>query len=148
VPELTQELVMSERDWSACACPNPDCPHYAQRGLGNLRPHGWSSKARHIRCLRCTTCGTNFSERTGTPFFRTQLPEETVLAIAQHLVEGNGIRPTSRLCGVSLNTVLRFAKRAGDHAQRFHDQNVHHVPAHQVQPDEAWAFVGKKGQAL
>jgi transposase-like protein len=139
---------MSEHDWSAFACPNPDCPAYGQRGQGNLRPHGWSSKARHIRCLRCTTCGRSFSERAGTPLYRTQLPQEKVLQVAQHLAEGNGMRPTSRLCGVSLNTVLRFAHRAGDHAQQFHDQVVRHVRVHQVQADEAWAFVGKKGQAL
>ena len=136
---------MPERDWSAFACPNPDCPAYGQRGQGNLRPHGWSSKARHIRCLRCTLCGQHFSERAGTPLFRTQLPQETALQIARHLAEGNGLRATARLCGVSLNTVLRFAHRAGDHAQEFHDQLVQHVEVNQVQVDEAWAFVGKKG---
>jgi transposase-like protein len=100
---------MPERDWSAFACPNPDCPAYGQRGQGNLRLHGWSSKARNIRCLRCTTCGHHFSERAGTPLFRTHLPEDKALAIAQHLAEGTGMRPTSLLTGVSLNTVLRFA---------------------------------------
>jgi hypothetical protein len=58
------------------------------------------------------------------------------------------MRPTSRLCGVSLNTVLRIAHRVGDHAQEFHEQLVQHVPVNQVQVDEAWAFVGKKGQTL
>jgi transposase-like protein len=139
---------MSEYDWSAFACPNPDCPAYGQRGQGNLRPHGWSSKARGIRCLRCTSCGHSFSERAGTPLFRTHLPEGKALAIAQHLAEGNGLRATGRLCGVSLNTVLRFARRAGGHAQEFHEQLVRHVEVNQVQVDEAWAFVGKKGQAL
>ena len=136
---------MNERDWSAFACPNTACPAYGQRGGDNIRPHGWSSKARNIRCLRCTTCGHSFSERAGTPLFRTQLPQEKALQIAQHLVEGTGMRPTSRLCGVSLNTVLRFAQRAGRHAQEFHDQMVQHVQVNQVQADEAWAFVGKKG---
>ena len=135
---------MPEHDWSAFACPNSDCPAYGQRGQGNLRPHGWSSKARGIRCLRCTACGKSFSERAGTPLFRTQLPEEKALSIAQHLVEGTGVRATGRLCGVSLNTVLRFALRAGEHAQGFHDQMVQHVRLRQVQVDEAWAFVGKK----
>ena len=139
---------MSERKWSAFACPNPDCPAYAQTGLNNLRPHGWSSKPRGIRCLRCTTCGKNFSERAGTPLYRVRLPDQKALAIAHHLVEGNGMRPTSRLCGVTLNTVLRFAHRAGEHAQLFHDQMVQHVEAERVQADEAWAFVGKKRQAL
>jgi hypothetical protein len=139
---------MDERDWSAFACPNPDCSAYGQRGLGTIRPHGWSSKPRHIRCLRCTRCGKSFSERAGTPLFGTRLPEDQAIALAEHLVEGTGMRPTSRLCRVSLNTVLRFAKRAGDHAQDFHDQMVRHVHPRQVQSDEAWAFVGKKRQTL
>jgi len=101
---------MPERDWSAFACPNPDCPAYGQKGQGNLRPHGWSSKQRGIRCLRCATCGRNFSQRAGTPLFRTHLAE--------------------------------------DKAQEFHEQLVRHVHVNQVQADEAWAFVGKKGQAL
>jgi hypothetical protein len=139
---------MDAQDWSAFACPNPHCSVYGQRGGGNLRPHGWSSKAKGIRCLRCTACGKSFSQRSGTPLFRTQLSAEKVLQIAEHLVEGTGMRATGRLCKVSLNTVLRFAHRAGEHAQQFHDQMVQHVQVHQVQADEAWSFVGKKRQTL
>ena len=35
---------MSAEDYSHLACPNPDCPVYAQRGAGNLRLHGWSGR--------------------------------------------------------------------------------------------------------
>lgn len=49
---------MEELDWSAFAYPNPQCPLFDQPGQGNLRPHGWSSKPRNIRCTRC---GKNFS---------------------------------------------------------------------------------------
>ena len=139
---------MEERTWSEFACPNPKCQAFGQRGQPSIRPHGWSSKARHIRCLRCTVCNKSFSERAGTPFFRAQLPEDQIVAIAEHVVEGNGMRPTARLCGVSLNTVLRIAVRAGEHAQAFHDQQVRHVRAERVQADEACAFVGKKRQTL
>jgi transposase-like protein len=139
---------MSERDWSNFACPNPECSKYGQTGQQNLRLHGWSSKARGIRCLRCTACGKNFSERTGTPLFGLRMSNEKALSIAQHLVEGNGMRPTSRLCGVTLNTVLRFAHKVGEHAQLFHDQMVQHVQPQQVQADEAWSYVGKKRQEL
>ncbi len=139
---------MSERDWSNFACPNPNCAVYAQTGQSNLRPHGWSSKSRGIRCLRCTVCGKNFSERKGTPLFGLHMSDEKALDIAHHLVEGNGMRPTGRLCGVTLNTVLRFAHKAGEHAQRFHDQMVKHVRPEQVQADEAWSYVGKKRQEL
>jgi transposase-like protein len=133
-----------EHDWSACACPNPHCSAFGQRGSDNLRPHGWSRKAHGIRCLRCTVCGKSFSERAGTPLFRSRLPEAKAVQIAQHLAEGTGMRPTSRRCGVSLNRVLRFALRAGKHAENFHDELVRHVAVRQVQADEAWSFVGKK----
>lgn len=135
---------MEERDWSHLACVNPDCSAFGKRGQHNLRPHGWSSKARNLRCLRCTVCGKHFSERAGTPLFRLHLPEAKAVQIAQHLAEGNGVRPTSRLCAVRLNTVLRFAVRAGEHAQAFHDELVRHVAVPPVQADEAWSFVGKK----
>ena len=139
---------MDERDWSVFACPNPACALFGQRGQNNLRPHGWSSKARGIRCLRCTCCGKSFSERAGTPLFGSHLAEAKTVQIVQHLAEGTGARPTSRLCGVSLNTVLRLSLRAGAHAQAFHDELVRHVHPRLVQADEAWSFVGKKRQAL
>ncbi len=47
---------MNEHDWSAFACPNPDCPTYGHKGQGNLRPQGRYGKQQGIRCLRCTTC--------------------------------------------------------------------------------------------
>lgn len=139
---------MSGEDFSQLACPNPDCKAYGQRGLGNLRPHGWSSNDHRIRCLRCSRCGVNFSERANTPLFGLRLHEDKLAAIASHLADGSGARATARLCGVSLNTVLRFTKRFGHHAQLFHDLQVRHIDPRQIQPDEAWSFVGKKRQAL
>ena len=70
------------------------------------------------------------------------------MALAEHLADGCGVRATARLCKVSRNTVLRFTQRFGSHAERFHDQRVRHVEPQQIQPDEAWAFVGKKRQTL
>ena len=115
---------MSGADFAHLACPNPDCAAYGQRGAGNLRLHGWSGKGRRLRCLRCATCGTDFSERANTPLFGLRTPLPTLVAIAEHLVEGTGVRATARLWKVSLNTVLRFTKRFGRHAERFHDTQV------------------------
>jgi transposase-like protein len=130
------------------ACPNPDCPTYGQRGAGNLRLHGWSGHSHRIRTLYCATCGSNFSERTNTPLFGLRCDEDTLAAIANHLAEGTGVRATARLCGVSYNTVLRCTKRFGQHGERFHDEKVRHVQPAQIQPDEAWSFVGKKRQTV
>jgi transposase-like protein len=139
---------MSEENFAQLACPNPDCAAYGQRGAGNLHPHGWSGRGRRIRCLRCSACGTNFSERANTPLFGLRSDEATLVSIAEHLADGNGVRGTARLCKVSLNTVLRFTQRFGKHAEGFHDARVRGVQPKQVQPDEAWAFVGKKRQEL
>src|SRR5213592_3205956 len=87
---------MSVEDYSHLACPNPEC----------------------------TICGQHFSERANTPLFGLRTSEETLLSIARHLAEGTGCRATARLCGVCLNTVLRFTQRFGHHAERFHDSMV------------------------
>lgn len=139
---------MSIADFPHLACPNPECSAYGQCGGDNLVLHGWSGRGQRIRALRCTTCGTNFSQRANTPLFGLRTSEDTLAAIAEHLAEGCGCRATARLCGVSLNTVLRFTKRAGKHAELFHDRHVRGVDPQQIQPDEAWSFVGKKRQAL
>ena len=139
---------MSAFDFSHLACPNPECPAYGQRGAGNLCLHGWSGKSRRIRCLHCNRCGRDFSERANTPLFGLHSSEDTLVAIARHLAEGVGVRATARLCRVGLNTVLRFTRRFGKHAERFHDSQVRGIQPKQIQPDEAWSFVGKKRQTV
>ena len=135
---------MGAENYAHLGCPNPECSAYALRGAGNLRLHGWSGRGHRIRCLRCVTCGTDFSERANTPLFCLRTSEDTLASIARHLVDGCGCRATARLCGVSLNTVLRFTQRFGKHAEHFHDSMVRRIQPKQIQPDEAWAFVGKK----
>jgi transposase-like protein len=136
---------MSAEDFSHLACPNTDCTDYGRRGAANLRPHGWSTQDKRVRCLRCGACGQHFSERANTPLFGLRTSEGALVAIARHLAEGVGCRATARLTGVSLNTVLRFTARFGKHAELFHDEMVRGVRPEQIQADEAWAFVGKKG---
>ena len=128
---------MSAENYSHLACPNPDCSNYGRRGAANLRLHGWSG-------THCATCGTDFSERANTPLFGLTSSEDTLTAIAEHLADGCGIRATARLCKVGRNTVLRFIRRFGTHAELFHDDKVRGIQPEQIQADEAWAFVGKK----
>jgi transposase-like protein len=78
--------------------------------------------------LRCATCGTRFSERKGTPLFRSILPEEKVLSLLEHIDEGCGVRKTGRLVGVHRDTVMRYSRLAGDHARAVHDELVAFSP--------------------
>jgi transposase-like protein len=78
--------------------------------------------------LYCRSCKARFSERKGTPLFGSQLTEEQALSIFEHLADRNGVRATARLVKVNRNTVVRYARLAGDHARRLHDERVAFSP--------------------
>lgn len=111
-------------------CQNPQCPDYGKRNHGNLTvPMRYGPQQR--RLLRCRTCKARFSERKGTPLFDVRLPEEKVVSLLEHLVEGVGVRKTSRLVGVTRNTVVRYSLRAGQHAHQLHEELVAFSPSNQ-----------------
>ena len=114
-------------DLSRFCCLNADCPDHGKRGHGNLTvPHRYGPNK--TRMLRCSTCKSRFSERTGTPLFGTRLSLATVTDILAHAAEGVGTRKTARLVGVHRDTVTRYIRAAGDHAQQLHDELVAFSP--------------------
>ena len=115
-------------DLSHFCCQNSECPDYGQRGRGNLSVCDRYGPNKRRRMLRCRTCRSRFSERKGTPFFRSSLPEEKVVSLMQHVGEGCGVRKTSRLIGVHRDTVIRYSRVAGEHAKELHDELVEFSP--------------------
>jgi len=114
-------------DLSAFCCLNPDCPDHGKRGHGNLTvPARYGP--RNTRLLRCSTCKARFSERKGTPLFDTRLRADTVVSVLAHIAEGVGTRKTARLVGVHRDTVTRYIRRAGEHAEQLHDDLVAFSP--------------------
>ena len=109
-------------------CQNSDCPDAGVRGKGNLRFRGWSGKGKRIRMVYCRTCKAHFSERRGTALEHCRLPPEKAISVLNHLREKCGVRATSRLVEVDLNTVIRYARLAGQHGQRLHDEFVAFSP--------------------
>ena len=108
-------------------CQNKSCPKHGVRGEGNIRvrtPYG----ANKTRLLYCLVCQKTFSERRGTVFFDSRLPEETVVSILEHVAEGNGMRKTGRLVKVDPDTVSRYTRLAGEHAEQLHDELVAFSP--------------------
>jgi hypothetical protein len=112
-----------------CFCHNSACPDHGRRGHGNVYFRGWSGRAKQIRMVYCRTCKRSSSERKGTALERSQLPPDRVASVLDHLREGCGIRATSRLTGVSRDTVSRYCARAGDQAQGLHDELVAFSPS-------------------
>ena len=117
-----------DEDLGCFCCLNRDCPDYGQRGAGNLTvPMRYGPQQR--RLLRCRTCKARFSERKGTPLFDSRLPADQAVAVLRHLADGCGVRQTGRLAGVDKDTVVRYALRAGGHAERLHGERVAFSPA-------------------
>ena len=83
----------------------------------------------HIRLLYCRTCKARFSERKGTPLFRSCLPEDKAIDLIGHLADRNGVRATARLVGVHRDTVVRYSRLVGEHARQLHDELVAFSPS-------------------
>lgn len=110
-------------------CHNSDCPDNGKRGHGNVYFRGWSGRDKRIRMVYCRTCKRSYSERKGTPFERSLLPADKVVSVLDHIREGCGIRATSRLTGVSRDTISRYLARAGEQAKLHHDELVAFSPS-------------------
>jgi LacI family transcriptional regulator len=115
-------------DLSRFCCQNLDCSDYGRRGLGNLTVCGRFAKGGRLRLLYCRTGKARFSERKGTPLFQARLSEEKIQTLAAHVAEGCGVRKTGRLVQVARNTVTRYSRLLGRHAQAIHDELVAFSP--------------------
>jgi hypothetical protein len=111
-------------------CHNSDCPDHGKRGHGNVYFRGWSGRGKRIRMVYCRTCKQSHSQRKGTALERSQLPTDKAISVLDHLREGCGVRATSRLTGVSRDSVARHLARAGVQAKDLHDELVAFSPSH------------------
>lgn len=118
-----------DEDLSRFCCQNECCTHYGTRGAGNLTVCARYGLQKQ-RLLYCRACRYRFSERKGTPSFGSKLSADQVAALFQHLAERCGVRATARLIGVNRNTVVRYSRLAGPHAQQLHDEFVAFSPSY------------------
>lgn len=102
-------------DLSRFCCLNAQCLYYRQQGAGNLSVTSRYGLNKQRRMLRCRTCKTRFSERKGTLFFDSRLPDEKAVTLLEHIAEGCGVRQSGRLCKVNRNTVLRYRHLTVEH---------------------------------
>lgn len=115
-------------------CQNPRCSDFGLRNNGNLRLAGWSGEGKMIRMILCRTCKARFSERKGTPLWHSHLPKEKALSLLDHIREGCGTRSTSRLLKLSKDTVTRYIRISGTHAEKVHDELVAFSPSNERSP--------------
>jgi len=60
------------------------------------------------------------------------------------LVEGNSMRATTRIVGVSINTVTKLLVDVGAACNEYQHRVMRNLPCKRIQCDEIWAFCGMK----
>jgi IS1 family transposase len=62
------------------------------------------------------------------------------------LVEGNSIRSTVRMTGVSMMTVLKLLAEIGEVCRRYQDEHFKQLQCRRIQVDEIWSFCRAKAK--
>jgi len=75
-----------------------------------------------------------------------RLPLERRTQIVGRLVEGNSLRSTSHLAGVSINTVTKLLVDVGTACSRYQDENLRCLYSRRIECDEIWAFCYAKAK--
>jgi transposase-like protein len=118
-------------DPQAVFCPNLACPARGQKGRGNIRIHSQRQRRYH-----CQLCGQTFSERRGTPFYRSRVVPELITLVLTLLAYGCPILAIVQAFGFQARTVRRWLAAGGEHCRQVHEHRVLPHELEQVQADE------------
>src|SRR5438552_17531639 len=69
-----------------------------------------------------------------------KLPKAKRVAILSALVEGNSLRSTTRMVGVSINTVTKLLIDAGTACAKYQHKTLRNLNCKRLQCDEIWSF--------
>lgn len=73
-----------------------------------------------------------------------RITREKQARIVSALVEGNSIRATARMVGVSRNTVTKLIVDLGTACAEYQDKALRYLPCKRLQVDECWGFCQMK----
>jgi len=83
-------------------------------------------------------------DRSSIMVIMNRLSIEKRARILSCLVEGNSIRATSRMIGVSKNTVTKLLVDVGSACAEYQNEVLRDLPCKRVQADEIWSFCYSK----
>jgi len=100
-------------------CPNLDCPARGRVGEGNIGIH-----ARTPPRYRCTVCGTAFSPRAGTLYYRRATDEATITQVLTLIAHGCPIAAIEAAYAVRRQRVRAWVDAAGGQGAAVHQHLV------------------------
>lgn len=121
---------------------NPPCPHCGH-------PH----TVRNGHCQDqqrwlCRSCHRSFGPTTGTPLYRLRNPPEEVARALLAVLRRGSLNAAEEQTGHKYETIGRWLKATAHHAEVLTEALVHDLHLSQVEIDEFWSFVRKKGGLL
>lgn len=120
-------------------CLNLDCPARGQVGKGNVRVLSQQEQR-----YECSLCGSTFSVRKGTPFYRCRIAAAIIIQVLTLVAHGCPIPAITAAFGFQARTVRRWVEAAGKHCEAVHQQEVLQPrELGQVQADELRAKTQK-----
>ena len=129
-------------------CPNRACPDYGKlqsdQSQPNLKKLGKTKRG--VQRYQCKTCRKTFTETTGTIFYRKHAQADEILEVLALLAEGNRISTITRVKGIKEDTILRWLREAGHHAQELEEVLLKDFHVKRAQIDGLWSFVQNKGE--
>jgi transposase-like protein len=119
---------------SELVCPRCHGTHCV--GNGSSRGH---------RRWRCRDCGRTFAATVGTPLFHLHKPLAEIVRAIQIVLRRGSLRAAEEQTGHNYETIATWIRRIGAHAEAVTDVLVRDLKLSEVELDEFWSFVGKKG---
>jgi transposase-like protein len=94
---------------------------------------------------RCLACGRSFGQTLGTPLYRLKTDVSDVIRAIQVVLHRGSLRAAEEQTGHNYETIAAWIKRLGDHAEALTDLLARELHLSEVELDELWSFVGRKG---
>lgn len=118
---------------------HPVCGHCGSpRTVSNGSSHG-------RRQWRCRECGRSFRTTTGTAIAHLKTPVEEVVRTLLVVLRRGSLRAAEEITGHKYETIGQWLRRAGRHADALTAVLVQDLHLTEVEVDEFWSFVRKKG---
>lgn len=102
-----------------------------------------SSRGHHQ--WRCQECKRSFRVTTGTPMAHLKTPVEEVARALLVVLRRGSLRAAEEITGHKYETIGQWLRRAGGHADALTAVLVQNLQLTEVEVDEFWSFVRKKG---
>jgi len=101
--------------------------------------------SRGHRRWECQDCGRTFADTVGTPLFHLHTPLPEIIRAIMVVLRRSSLRAAEEQTGHNYETIAAWIRRLGDHADAVTRVLVHDLELSEIEIDEFWSFVGRKG---